>query len=82
MSASAWNDIVDHVNKAIKQNTGTVVVNNGKVGIGTNPSEVLSVKGIIQSEWNYNDSRTHTVMIKRLNGEVFDGSAMTVDVGM
>jgi hypothetical protein len=82
VSASAWNDIVDHINKAIKQDIETVVVKNGKVGIGTDPSEIFSVKGIIQGEWNSVDSRTHAFMLKRLNSQGFDGSSITVDVGM
>lgn len=36
LSASAWNDLVSYANKAVKQDTETLTVSGGKVGIGTN----------------------------------------------
>lgn len=84
LSSSAWNDVIGYANKAVKQDSQTISVIGNKVGIGTlSPSEALSVSGVIQGKWNSDLSRSHSLMLMRVNGnDVFDGTAMTMDVGM
>ena len=46
LSSSSWNNLVNYVNKAVKQDSEVLTVTGGKVGIGTtSPDEKLTVNG-------------------------------------
>ncbi|MDD2891691.1 MAG: hypothetical protein PHQ95_01885 [Candidatus Gracilibacteria bacterium] len=50
LTATAWNDLVAHVNQSVKQASQVITVSGSNVGIGTtSPGQNLSVSGIIES---------------------------------
>ena len=65
LTVTAWNNLVNYTNKAVKQETEVLTVTGGKVGVGVfTPSVTLDVNGSISSQGPaWEATRTTTLSI-------------------
>lgn len=77
LTATAWNDLVAHVNQSVKQSSPIITVSGSNVGIGTaSPDKLLQINKTDATVYSTTDFDTSYNLLKLSNPDTTIGSAV------